>query len=126
MNDLILVDTSVFIEYLRGSLDDTLSVLILNNQVLLSPIVKLELLAGVRRKEVNQLEKLLNSLITISNFQSTDKYEKILHRAKGSGLLGGIADLIILSDTMAYKAKLFTLDARMIKLAKKLRISLFD
>ena len=68
MNNLVLVDTSVFIDYLRGSTDDTLSVLILNNQVLLSPVVRLELLSGVRKKELSQLERLLNVLIPIDSF----------------------------------------------------------
>ncbi len=122
MNNLVLVDTSIFVDYLRGGADDTLSVLILNNQVLLSPVVRLELLSGVRRKEFAQLERLLNVLIPIDSFVTPKFCEKILQKAKGSGLLGGLPDLLILADVVSHNATLFSGDMKMIKLAEKLRI----
>lgn len=126
MNNLIVVDTSVFVDYLRGDTDDTLSVLILNNQVLLSPVVKLELLSGVRKKELRELERLLRVLIPIDSFVTPQLCEKILHRAKGSGLLGGLPDLLILADTIFHKATLFSGDKKMIKLAEKLKINVIS
>ncbi len=126
MKGLVLVDTSVFVEYLRGEEDDTLSVLILNNQVLLSPIVKFELLAGVRKQELSQLERLLSTLVQIDEFNSIKSYEKTLTKAKGSGLLGGLPDLMILTDALVHRAVLFSLDEKMIKLAKRLRVEVFD
>ncbi len=126
MKDLVLVDTSVFIDYLRGGKDDTLSILILNNQVLLSPVVRLELLAGVRRKELSQLERILNSLIPIEKFRSVLEYEKILFKAKSSGLIGGLPDLFILADTIYSKAILFSIDEKMLNLANKLRIKTLE
>lgn len=126
MKELVLVDTSVFLEYLRGGEDDTLSVLILNNQVLLSPIVKLELLAGVRKQELSQLERLLKTLVQIDIFNSIKAYQKTLLKAKGSGLLGGLPDLMILTDAITHKAILFSLDDKMIKLAKKLRVDILE
>ena len=122
MSNLVLVDTSVFVDYLRGSSDDTLSVLILNNQVLLSPVVRLELLSGVRKAEVPQLEKLLNVLVPIESFAIPKICEKLLFKAKGSGLLGGLPDLLILAEALAAKATLFSCDKKLVKLADKLKL----
>lgn len=125
MKELVVVDTSVFIEYLRGATDDALAVLTLNNQVLLSPIVRLELLAGVRKAESKAIEKLCNALLPIETFAAPKECEKLLNRARGSGLLGGIPDLLILIDVLRYSALLFTYDEKMIKLAGKLGLKLF-
>ena len=125
MRDLVIADTSVFIEYLRGTSDDALAVLILNNQVLLSPIVRLELLAGVRKAELKAIEKLCNALLPIESFASPNECEKILHKARGSGLLGGIPDFLIIVDALRLGASLFSYDEKMSKLAKKLGVGLF-
>jgi len=122
MSNLVIVDTSVFIDYLRGGADDTLSLLILNNQVLLSPVVKLELLSGVGKKDISQLEKLFSVLIPIDSFVEPEFCEKILHKAKGSGLLGGIPDLLILAEVVFHKSILFSIDKKMMKLAEKMKI----
>ena len=124
MTDLVVVDTSIFIEYLRGTSDDILAVLTLNNKVLLSPIVRLELLAGVRKTELKVIEKLCNALRPIDSFSSPKECEKLLNRARGSGLLGGIPDLLILTDVLRHDALLFSYDAKMKKLAEKLGLRL--
>lgn len=120
MSDLVVVDTSVFIDYLRGDSDDTFSVLTLKNRVLLSPVVRLELLAGVHKKELKTVEKLCNALRPIEKFASPLECEKLLNRARGSGLFGGIPDLLIIADTIKHRAHLFTYDKKMNSLAKKL------
>lgn len=125
MSELVVVDTSVFIEYLRGTADDALAVLTLKNQVLLSPVVRLELLAGVRKAESKVIEKLCNALLPIESFASPRECEKLLNRARGSGLFGGICDLLILVDVLRYNALLFSYDQKMIKLASKLGLNLF-
>lgn len=119
MNDLVVVDTSVFIEYLRGDADDTLSVLTLKNKVLLSPVVRLELLAGVRKKEFKSVMKLCDALRPIEEFASPAYCETLLGKARGSGLFGGIPDLLIIADAIRYKAHLFSYDEKMKSLAKK-------
>lgn len=125
MKELVIVDTSVFIEYLRGIADDILAVLTLNNQVLLSPIVRLELLAGVRKVELKAVEKLCNALLPVKSFADPKDCEKILGRARGSGLSGGIPDLLILADALRYNALLFSYDEKMLRLASKLGVKLF-
>ncbi|MEZ4753750.1 MAG: PIN domain-containing protein [Bdellovibrionota bacterium] len=118
--NLVLVDTSVFIDYLRGDTDNSLAVLILQNQVLLSPIVRLELLSGVSKKDLPALEKLCGALQQLEAFASPNECEKLLKLAKGTGLFGGIPDLLIIADAIKYKLVLFTYDKKMEKLAKRL------
>lgn len=120
MNDLVVVDTSVFVKYLRGHADDTLSVLTLKNKVLLSPVVRLELLAGVRKKELKSVTKLCDALRPIEEFASLGECEKLLGKARGSGLFGGIPDLLIIADAIRLKAHLFSYDEKMNSLGKKL------
>ena len=126
MSDAVIVDTSVFIDYLRGSSGDALAVLTLNNQVLLSPIVRLELLAGVKKKQAAVIEKLCKALRQIDSFASPVECEKLLKQARGSGLLGGIPDLLIIADAIRHDSPLYTLDLGMKKLARKLGAKLIE
>ena len=127
MSDLVVVDTSVFINYLRGgsdkkSSDDTVAVLVLNNQVLLSPVVRLELLAGVRKSEAKIIERLCNAMRVVDSFAMPSECEKLLQRARGSGLLGGIPDLLIIADVLRHQALLYTHDEKMAALARRLGV----
>jgi len=124
MTDSVVVDTSVFIEYLRGGADDTLAILILKNRVLLSPIVRLELLAGVRKSEFNTINRLCGALRPIDTFAPPADCERLLNRARGTGLLGGITDLLIIADAMRHSAPLFSYDQKMTRLAQKLGVRL--
>lgn len=126
MKDLVVVDTSVFIQYLRGDCDDTLAILTLKNLVLLSPIVRLELLAGVKKSEVKALNKLFIALRQIESFAPVSDCDTLLNRARGSGLLGGIPDLLIIADALRSNAYLFTYDQKMKLLAKKLGVKLVN
>ena len=125
MSNLVLVDTSVFVSFLRGEGDDALSVLILNNQVLLSAVVRLELLAGVDKFQMRILANLFDSLHASDAFASVSDCEGLLRKARGSGLYGGLADLLILSDAKQFDAALFTSDLKLRKLAQKLKVKLF-
>lgn len=126
MSNLVLVDTSVFIEYLRNGSEDTLAILILNNRVLLSPVVRLELFAGVRKTEFKIIEKLCNALRPIDAFAPLSDCERLLSRARGTGLLGGIPDLLIIADAWRNRAVLFSYDMKMRKLAEKLGVRVYQ
>lgn len=121
----VVVDTSVFVDFLRGVADDTLAALILNNQVLLSPIVRLELLSGVNKKQMPLIENLFSGLKQISDFPKPTFCETLLKKAKGSGLFGGIPDLLIIAGALNSKSALLTYDKKMKKLAQKLGAVLF-
>lgn len=126
MTDLVVVDTSVFIDYFRGDADDSLAVLTLKNRVLLSPIVRLELMAGVRKKELPVVQKFCNALRQIESFPPPTDCEGLLHQARGSGYFGGISDLLIIADAIRHQALLLTYDSKMKKLAKKLGAKAID
>lgn len=126
MTGLVVVDTSVFIQYLRGDSDDSLAVLVLKNRVLLSPVVRLELLAGVRKSEIRTIERLCDALRGIESFAEPRECERLLGLARGSGLFGGIPDLLIIADALRHRSRLFSYDRKMIRLAKKLGVELVN
>ena len=124
MTDLVVVDTSVFIQYLRGDSNDALAVLILKNRVLLSPVVRLELMAGVRKSEQKTIERLCNALRKVDAFAPPSECERLLNRARGTGLFGGIPDILIIADALRHRAMLFSYDLRMRKLGGRLGVKL--
>ena len=118
----LLVDTSCFIAFLRGQDRETLPPLILSGHVVLSAVVKLELLAGVRKDEALILEELLSGLRELSDFPPIEHCQRLLTLARGRGLLGGIPDLMILADCERTNSKLLSVDRKLLKLAKELKI----
>ena len=120
----IVVDTSCFIAFLRGDDRTTLPPLILSGAVVLSSVVKLELLAGVRRAERAVLQELLAGLQELRDFPPVELCLKLLNLARGRGLLGGIPDLMIMADCERSHSALFTRDAKLAKLANEVRIEL--
>ena len=121
----ILVDTSRFVDFLRGVDSHSLPPLILSGRVILSAVVKLELLAGVRKSESKALESLLSGLVQIETFAPVAQCQRLLVRARGSGLLGGLPDLMILADCERTQSALFSSDGKLIKLAQALKIPLY-
>ena len=122
----VLVDTSCFIEFLRGNDHETLPALILSGRVILSAVVRIELLAGVRKSEHAELDELLAGLAQLKDFPPVQNCQTILTRARGRGLLGGIPDLIILADCERSGARLLSSDSKLVKLAKELKFRVLD
>jgi predicted nucleic acid-binding protein len=126
VSDLIVVDSSVFIDYFRGKGGDTLAVLIVGNRVLLSSVVRLEILSGVRKGEMSIVERVLNALRPVSSFATPAQCEHLLGRARGTGHFGGIIDLMIIADAIRLNAFLLTYDTKMKKLATRLGAKLAE
>ncbi len=122
----VVVDTSSFIEFLRGNDHETLPSLILARKVILSSVVKLELLAGVRRQEASQLEELLSGLTQFNDFPAVTICQSLLTRARGRGLLGGLPDIMILADCHRSGALLMTSDAKLTALARELKFKIYE
>lgn len=122
----ILIDTSCFIEFLRGEDSETVPALILAGKVILSSVVKLELLAEVRKSELLTLDELLSGLAQLEDFPPVDLTQKLLTRARGRGSFGGISDLMILSDCARTGSHLLSSDTKMVKLAQELKIKLWN
>lgn len=121
----VLVDTSSLIEFLRGDDLETVPALILSGNVILSAIVKLELLAGVRKSELDQLDELLSGLTQLDECPPIGLSRKLLSQARGRGLLGGILDLMILADCLRTGSRLLSSDAKLVKLAHELKIAVW-
>jgi len=106
LSGLIIVDTSIFIDFLRAdsfsnkeraSLFDQL---IIDDRIILSEVVKLELLMGVRKAERFALARMLGFLRKRGSFPTSKKCEELLGLAKNKGLTLGIPDLMILAETI--------------------------
>ena len=106
-----MVDSSVFIDFLRGESIPKLAELISSNEVLLSSFVRLELLQGVRRSEVKLLGSLLEGLLAVPwDEDLPSRAELLLQRVKGSGLNVGIVDLLIASQAQGLDCPVFSFD----------------
>jgi predicted nucleic acid-binding protein len=119
----VVVDTSVFIDFLRSAERySLLEQLIIDDRVVLSEVVRLELLAGVRKAEKFKLTKMLSPLKRRSGFPSVSACESLLNNARGSGLFGSIPDIMILADAVEERSALASVDQKLVRLAKYLGV----
>jgi predicted nucleic acid-binding protein len=117
---MVIVDTSVFVRHFRGGDDSQFKELLLNDQILLSSFVRLELLQGVRKTELRHLTHVLGGLEPLLPAGETlfIEAEKMLHRLKSSGLVVGIVDLLLAAEANQQKCPIYSLDRIFEKLAK--------
>lgn len=111
-----LLDTSVAIDHLRGtpSAVDLLSGLIEAGEALLaSEVVRFELLAGVREKEVNALEQFFSAISWVPVGEEVARAAGSLaqrHRRSHSGI--DDADYLIAATSLLLEADLLTTNVR--------------
>ncbi len=111
-----LLDTSVAIDHLRGSPPavDLLSGLIgVEESLLASEIVRFELLAGVREKEVEALEQFFSALSWVPVGEEVARAAGTLaqrHRRAHSGIDDG--DYLIAATALLLDAELLTTNVR--------------
>ena len=111
-----LLDTSVAIDHLRGSPPavDLLSGLIgAEESLLASEIVRFELLAGVREKEVEALEQFFSALSWVPVGEEVARAAGTLaqrHRRAHSGIYD--ADYLIAATALLLDAELLTTNVR--------------
>ena len=121
MKDGVLVDTSVFIDYLcdAGRASTAFAEYLADRRVILSPFVRLEVLSGVRRNERAELASLLDSLPTItSNTALFSLAESFLALLRKRGIVTGLVDYLIALQALSLDVPLFTLDRMMQKTAR--------
>ena len=123
---MVIVDTGVFIEFLRGKESLALQSLVLSGVVLLSGTVYLELLQGVRKSEQEYLDTFLHSIGKVLNWPQRETCLKILNISRGSGIKVGLPDIFILAEALENKAKLVTVDNQMARLARRAKIVVLD
>ncbi len=117
----LLVDTSVWIDYLRSG-DSELAGLLTANQVVIHPMIIGELACGnlKNRKPLMALWTRLNSLAPASHEEVLYYIEQ--HRLMGKGI-GYIDAHLLAAVTLAADVKLWTNDKRLANLASSLALS---
>lgn len=120
----VLVDTSSFIEYLRYGKGELLPALALNDSIVLSNIVKLELLKGASKADRKKLLNFLEGFLVINDFPSANTCQQLLCKLQDKGLSLGIADLLILADAYENKCVLLTHDDPLKKAAKMVSVKI--
>ncbi|MGQ0508561.1 MAG: PIN domain-containing protein, partial [Myxococcaceae bacterium] len=115
----VLVDTSVFVEFLRGRAVPRFEASIRSNSALLSPYVRLELLQGVQKKELVLRARLLSGIPqTPSSPEVFRVAEEMLGKLKGRGLTVGIVDLLLAAEARLLRCRLLSFDGVFQKLEK--------
>ena len=119
MSELILIDTSVWIRYLREG-DKNLSLLLENGLVACHPFIIAELACG-RMKNRNEILNLLNALPSSCLLEHDEIMEFIDSRKiMNQGI--GYVDVHILGSAIVSETPLWTLDKSLRKIANLLEI----
>jgi hypothetical protein len=120
---MILVDTSVWVAYFRGTdrqLIAHLQAILEEDQVALAIPVKIEILSGSPAKELLRLRRVLEALpLLIPSKPTWERMEGWIEKAVSKGERFGVADLLIGALAAEGCAPLWSLDtdfARMQKL----------
>jgi hypothetical protein len=90
--------------------------------IILSKVVRLELLKGTGRRDRRILLNFLDGLIQCEEFPSAIQVEKLLVELHGKGFSLGIADLLILSDARFGKCHLMTADKVLVQAASAVKV----
>ncbi len=119
---MILVDTSVWIEFFRGKnrrIAEHLTELLDGDLVTLAAPVKIEILAGSSRSMFPKLQRELSALPTY--YPQRDAWETIhlwLEHAIAKGERFGFGDLLIASIAVQQKGQLWSLDSDFKRMGK--------
>jgi predicted nucleic acid-binding protein len=119
---MILVDTSVWIDYFRGT-DDRLTVhlqdLLENDAVALAAPVKIEILSGTPVKQRIKLQRVLQALPLLLPVPSTwERMEGWTGKAAGRGERFGVADLLIAGLAADHSIPLWSQDEDFVRMQK--------
>ena len=124
---MVLVDSSVWIEYFRGSKKaDNLDLLIDRDIIVVNDIILVELIPFLKIKKQNKLIDILQSLRKLELKINWKEIIEIQYRCLKNGINGiGIPDLIIAQNVIQNNCKLYTFDHHFIVLKEVLDIELF-
>lgn len=125
----ILIDTSIWIEYFRGSgniKSDIINNLIDNNQICTNNLILSELIPPLKlKKEL----KLIDILITIRNIPINIIWEDIINyqiiNLKNGINNVGIPDIIIMQNVINNNLELFSLDKHFQLMNKFIKFNIF-
>lgn len=131
MNNLFLIDTSVWILALRKKFDPKIKSyvekLLDEDRIVINPIIKIELLSGTRtQKEFSKLKMRLDALPEIAMDQKIwEETQKIAFKLRKKGLSLPLVDTIIVSCakssdcTLVHMDRHFDLAGKIIKIKLK-------
>lgn len=114
----VLVDTSSFVDYFREAKESVIPLLAMKDAIILSRVVRIELLKGTARRDRRLLLNFLDGLFPLEDFPSADSVEELLLQLQGKGLNLGFADLLILADAARSRSRLLTADKSLRRAAK--------
>jgi len=119
MSDYVLVDTSVWVTYLRKG-DDRLAAMLNNNLVMIHPFVIGELACGTMKNRTEIL-RLLHDLPEVEMAELPEVLTLIeSHQLMGQGL--GLIDMFLLSSCLLSGVLLWTLDKSLAAAAERLGV----
>jgi predicted nucleic acid-binding protein len=113
MADLLLIDTDVVIDYLRGRVEAVAYVEALTEPVLMSVITQAELFAGVREgSERSQLETFVSVFELVDVDPEIARVGGLLRRDYGKSHNVGLPDALIAATARTRGATLMTLNSK--------------
>ena len=124
----VLVDTSVWIEYLRnGNYSDQIEFLIDENLIVTNDLILSELIPFLKIRNQRKLVSLLN---TVKKFHIQINWDQIIeyqYKCLKNGINGvGIPDLIIAQNSIQNKASIFSLDNHFVLMKNLFKLGIFD
>ncbi|MBI4404534.1 MAG: PIN domain-containing protein [Deltaproteobacteria bacterium] len=126
---MICVDTSVWVDFFRGthsSLVSELNELLEDDSVCLAVPVWIEILSGASKKDKERLGKALSALPRLYPQRSTWKLvEQWIKKASPKGETFGMGDLLIAAIASENNAKIWSLDADFSRMAQLKFIQLY-
>jgi len=113
---MILVDTSVWIEFFRGNNEvSDLSALIENNTLCINDLILAELIPAIHKRKEYKLRELLNYLTKVPlNIDWNSIVDMQTLNLKNGINKVGIPDLIIAQNTLQHQLKLYSLDSHFV------------
>lgn len=112
---MIVVDTSVWIQFFRGrgeGLCRHLEQLLDADQVALPAPVRVEILGGARKAELTRLKRVMGALpLLVPSPSVWELLEVWVEQAAGTGDHFGVGDLLIAAIASENKASVWSLDA---------------
>jgi predicted nucleic acid-binding protein len=111
---VILVDSSVWIQFFRGgdaALVAKLGQLLDEDQVAVAPPIRLEILGGASRRDLPRLRRVLSALPLLEPGASIwDDIERWVELAVARGQRFGVGDLLIAGIAAQHAAEIWSLD----------------
>jgi predicted nucleic acid-binding protein len=124
-----IVDTSVFIDFFRGKSIPIFENIVLQNQVVLSGFVRLELMIGASKTDGLRLERTLAGLVPLYNEHQSQLLmasEKILKSVRSKGITVGTVDLLIAAQSHLTGYPVFSFDKVFAKIASTKLITVVE